>query len=205
MYAGYRDAEYVALREHYEPGYAAVNAVLTKAVRYTDLVEAFLLPHVQLPVDLLDWGGDTGANSPFKQHHRRWDIFDISGAAPVVGARAVSRSEAEQGGYSLVVCSQVLEHVSWPLLVLREMVGVMDEQTVLYVELPHEALIREGARLPEQKRHWHEHVNFFTRRAIEEMVVRVGLEILAFRDDNYVSIGDRRGYLFQVALRKAPA
>lgn len=46
----------------------------------------------------------------------------------------------------------------------------MRPETMLYVEVPHEEVVRlidDPAQCLEHKRHWHEHINFFTTQAIE--------------------------------------
>ncbi|WP_347268523.1 methyltransferase domain-containing protein [Paracoccus sp. (in: a-proteobacteria)] len=83
--------------------------------------------------------------------------------------------------YDLVVCMQVLEHVADPLAVLQELTAHLGPQTRLYVEVPHEALIRQhppGTDMTPHKRHWHEHINFFTEAALRQLAARAGLRVL---------------------------
>src|SRR5690242_18432011 len=51
---------------------------------------------------------------------------------------------------------------------------------VVYLEVPHEGLIRSGvAEAHTQKKHWHEHVNFFTVRGLARLLARAGFRTLA--------------------------
>jgi hypothetical protein len=77
LYDDYRGPSYVALRSHYEPGYAKRNEVFDKQVGYLADIEEFLRPHLKSPITVLDWGGDTGINTPFKDHAASVEIFDI--------------------------------------------------------------------------------------------------------------------------------
>lgn len=205
LYRDYRGEAYTRLRERYEPGYTARNAQLNAGVGYLGAVERFLAPLLAGPVRLLDWGGDTGENTPFKRQAQVFDIFDISDKAVMAGARRVTREQAEAGDYSLVVCSNVLEHVPFPLDLLMEIRPSLSADTVLYIEVPFEALMHgsmDARARGLQKRHWHEHVNFFTEAGLRRLVGQAGLEVLAFEVLS-VDSGGRPADLFQVACRLA--
>lgn len=76
---------------------------------------------------------------------------------------------------------QVLEHVADPLAVLQGLLPLMGPQTLLYLEVPHEALVRQhphGTDLTPHKRHWHEHINFFTEQCLRQLAARVGLRVV---------------------------
>lgn len=182
LYDDYRGEQYNALREFYEPGYALKNRVLNAGVQYLDEVEAFLAPYVRLPVSILDWGGDTGKNTPFKDAATRLDIFDISDKPVAPGARRVDRDGALAQTYDLIVCSNVLEHVPYPSDVLWEIAHAMHASTVLYIEVPLEALIRAQEGDPHlKKRHWHEHINFFSEKSLRRLAENAGLSVRAVR------------------------
>jgi len=86
LYSGYRQAEYTALRDHYEPGYAERNDTLNQGIGFIPEIEAFLTPFLPLPVRVLDWGGDTGINTPFKSASTLFHVYDISGKPGIAGA-----------------------------------------------------------------------------------------------------------------------
>ena len=65
LYDGYRDKQYTDLREIYEPGYTTRNDSLNAGINYIADIETFLSPYLSFPISILDWGGDTGKNTPF--------------------------------------------------------------------------------------------------------------------------------------------
>ena len=190
LYAGYRGEEYTRLRDTYEPGYRIRNDGLQCGITYLDDVEEFLRPLLPKKLNVLDWGGDTGVNTPFKNGSNSVHVIDISEVTPIPGISRVNFEEALANRYDLVVCSNVLEHTPYPGLTLSKISKVMDENSVLYLEVPHEVLMRTYATGPERlraKRHWHEHVNFFTDKAVQSMVRSSGLEVLKFEDKKIIS------------------
>ena len=182
LYNDYRGPAYSEARARFEPGYAERNAILLGGSGYIATVENFIAPHLSGRPRVLDWGGDTGINTPFRGSAQIHHVHDISSRPVIEGAVAVSLEEAAANAYDLVVFSNVLEHVPSPRSSLAAITAVMKPETVLYVELPHEDVIRlvEGAddRL-RRKRHWHEHINFFTPEALDALLRNVGLQTVA--------------------------
>ena len=191
LYNGYREKEYVNLREFYEPGYQARNDALNAGQDYTSEVEAFLSPYLTLPVSMLDWGGDTGKNSPFKHNHTKFHIYDISNKAVIQGAERIDKETAFKTKYDLLVCSNVLEHIPYPSDIIMDMTKAMGPETILYVEVPYEELVRnaEGNQdLHLKKKHWHEHINFFSDQSLGQLLHLCGLRIIAqqhLHEDRY--------------------
>jgi hypothetical protein len=200
LYRDYRGTEYTNLRETYEPSYSARNSQLVSGVDYTNDVEQFLRKHIGQPNSVLDWGGDTGKNTPFKDARTR-DIYDISPRKTVSGTRFVTKEQAYGERYDLVVCSNVLEHTPFPADVLNQLLPCLREETMLYIELPYEKLFsdhKQDQRI--HKRHWHEHVNFFTERSIRYLLANLNVEII---DLNVLRIPDNENdsKLFQIACK----
>lgn len=204
IYCGYRGAEYTRLREHYEPGYAARNQQLDQGVSYIAEVEHFLRPLVGDTPHVLDWGGDTGRNTPFRGRSQMCDVYDISDKPVVAGARRVDHGQALGSTYDLVVCSNVLEHIPYPEDTLRDIVAAMDTHSVLYVEVPFEDTVRTVPSQPHlHKRHWHEHVNFFSEDSLHRLMERCGLEVVS-SGQLFVTTAGKSTYLFQLACRLPP-
>ena len=182
LYRGYRDASYTRQRDFYEPGYAdSVALDYLRRHAYLERVESWLAPRLPKLPAVLDWGGGDGANSPFLGSASPLHVLDISGAQPVAGAEVVDPSSIGGQHYDLVVCSQVLEHVSSPLALLESMLRALSASTLLYLEVPHEALIRAhpgDPGLAACKRHWHEHINFFTEEGLRRLAGRARLDVL---------------------------
>ncbi|NHC07261.1 class I SAM-dependent methyltransferase [Azonexus fungiphilus] len=180
LYADYRGPAYTALREHYKPGYVKRNEALNRQT-HTAAVEKFL--HDKLPEHprILDWGGDNGRNTPFRCNASCCHIVEISGKETLPGTQAITPDEALGGQYDLVVLSHVLEHLPSPFSLLEEIAPLLDRGAYLYIEVPYEALMCELTRTNEpiwqNKRHWHEHINFFSTAALEALIKRSGLVI----------------------------
>lgn len=182
LYHGYRGEAYTALREHYEPGYRTRNERLVAGDGHIGQVEQLLRPWLPAQPAILDWGGDTGLNTPLRHQARLHHVFDISGQPAIDGAQSVSLAVLAQHRYDLIVLSNVLEHVPQPETVLAQIVPHLHDG-LLYVEVPFEPLMRQAHAEPEvqvwsRKRHWHEHINFFSVKAMTRLLARCGLGVV---------------------------
>jgi hypothetical protein len=205
LYTGYRDEEYTLMREAYEPGYRIRNEGFQHCISYLDDVENFLRPLLPKTLSVLDWGGDTGVNTPFKYGGNSIHVFDISEVESIPGVSRVNLEEALEHSYDLVVCSNVLEHTPYPVVMLSEISKVMNRNSVLYLEVPYEVHMRTYTTGTERllaKRHWHEHVNFFTDRALQSLVQSSGFEVIKF-EDKKISSTESEFYQFFVACKLA--
>ena len=209
LYQNYRGDEYTALRERYEPGYKERNDGLIQGINYLDAVEAFLAPHLPESIALLDWGGDSGINTPFKHDEANSiHLYDISGAETIGRIKKVSRQTATQNVYDLVVCSNVMEHVPYPKDLLEDIKSVMQPSTVLYIEVPRENLVRDysdSSALLGKKRHWHEHINFFSERALMALLNGAGLSVLSFKIHEIYSEGNLHSQFMVACITKEHA
>ncbi len=201
LYDDYRGAEYNSLRESYETGYTLRNDILNESISYNQDIEDFLKPHLIFPISILDWGGDTGKNTPFKNINEAFDIYDISNKDVIEGARKVSRSEAHSKKYKLIVCSNVLEHVPYPSDLLFDIKKSMNKESILYIEVPLENLVLNNKDdLHLLKKHWHEHINFYSEKSLYSLVLNIGLEVIDLKRLQTTS-GAESLCFFQVACR----
>lgn len=202
LYADYRGADYTQLRLHYEPSYAGYSDSYGSRARYIDDVESFLRPHLPAAPVILDWGGDSGINTPMRESAAGVYVHDISECALVAGVQRADL-EAPQA-YDLVVCSQVLEHVAWPRQIVQQLVALMRPQTLLYLEVPYEGLVRSAPALRSlhaAKHHWHEHINFFSVEALHELVDQAGLDVVAFQEAD-IALGWRNSCILSMICRR---
>lgn len=183
LYYHYRDAEYVRQRGLYEPYYPNLHQHINKRVEYMDVIEAFLSPLLHFPVDILDYGGDTGINTPFEGRRGKWDVYDIDAIPVMAGAYKVERPG---GPYDLIVCANVLEHVSYPDMILAEILPLMGKDTILYVEVPMEPPNPDG---------WHEHINLFSTAGMAAMLERCGFTLIAKRIEAVPFLNQPQGFL----------
>lgn len=184
LYSGYRGDEYNRIREKYEPGYTIHNQWRTeKGFSHISLVESFISSHIKIPDRVLDWGGDTGINTPYKGRVTTHHVFEISDKPVIESAVRITSAEAQQNSYDLIVLMHVLEHIPYPQNTLNEIAQIMNKETVLYIELPCEELVRSNpspnSSPYKRKRHWHEHINFYTEQSIRSLLTSCGLKEIA--------------------------
>jgi SAM-dependent methyltransferase len=204
LYTGYRNEEYTRVRDFYEPGYRKKSECYSDRHQYINSIESFLTPHVPEAPTLLDWGGDTGINTPLKKSARTVHIYDISNKPTIKGSQSVSLETARKSKYDLIVCSQVLEHVPYPQDILSEIISVMNHDTLLYLEVPYEEIMRINAGskdLHRAKHHWHEHINFFSTKSLEALLERVNLQLVEMQT-LMISLGWRDSCVISVLCRR---
>jgi hypothetical protein len=199
LYRNYRDSEYVRLRARYEPNYKERNERLLKPISYMSGVERFLSDLVVDPKCILDWGGDTGLNTPFKSQRQKLFVYDISDKDVLPGAERVDERSLLTHSYNLIVCMNVLEHIPFPRGELKKLYKLMSRETVLYIEVPLEELIRTGENNPHlKKKHWHEHINFFSEKSLLLLLKSEGFRIKRLSRLQTVS-GSNEEWVWQVA------
>ena len=190
LYGDYRSASYNRERIQYEPTYARIAADVgmggVEVRSRVDAVTRFLKDRVDTSGDftLLDYGGADGRFMP-EIDARRY-VYEISDVAPIAGATRIP-SEAALGTYSLVQLAHVIEHVVYPLELLRKVVRHVKPGGFLYLETPQELSDAERAALrPGNRRrmvHIHEHINSYCVEAVRKLIEAVGLEIVAIQAD----------------------
>lgn len=204
LYQGYRDEAYTLERDSYEPGYARTSEHYHGRAAYIADVERWLAPQIPSHPSVLDWGGDSGVNTPFLGRSTLTHVYDISNVAPVEGATAVERPAMGDQRYDLVTCSQVLEHVPDPQALLEQIAESVAADTLLYIEVPNEALMREfpgSMALAARKRHWHEHINFFTETSLRLLIERSGFHVQRVLDLE-VDLGWRKASVMGMTARR---
>jgi len=183
LYQDYRGKSYTELRAFYEPGYENRNLYLESQTDYIAEVEAFISPFISNSISILDWGGDTGKNTPFKDKSHVFDVFDLSNKPMIDGAEAVSKEVAFSKTYDLVICSNVLEHVPYPAEILHDIKNTMSKTSILYLEVPFEDLMKNFPNdCLDKKRHWHEHINFYSKNSLVSLVNNCGFELIKMQE-----------------------
>jgi len=206
LYHDYFGQDYARLRDSYEPGYAARNETLLKVIPYLPEVEDFLHDLIPPMPSILDWGGGRGLNTPFRNANTRHHVLDISNQEPVDGAQIITQGQVVAGAYDLVVCSNVIEHIPYPLDLLRQVTATLGPQSVLYLELPYERIMSESdddLSAFRRKRHWHEHINFYSRKSLQTLLNRAGLSTIRSAMVNARPLGTP-SYNFMLACRSDP-
>ena len=137
LYDNYRGKNYVNLRNKYEQGYKIINKVQNSQINYKKKIENFLYPLLKFPLDILDYGGDNGKNTVFKDKKNLIHIFDISNKPTITEPRNFKKK------YDLIVLSQVIEHVSYPGIIIKSIKKMMKKNSILYIEVPIEKAVQK--------------------------------------------------------------
>lgn len=166
LYHDYRGPEYVEQRERHEHGYKARNDELSKPCSWKPKIETFLGQYATLPVKMLDWGGDTGINSPF-EGNRELHIYDIGNKPVIDGALKITEP---RGYYDLIVCASVLEHLPDPAEVVSQISHI--EHALIYFDVPVENRKRDR---------WHEHINVFNLYCLAILFKRCGVQVIDYQ------------------------
>jgi len=170
LYLGYRDEAYILERDRFEPGYRERHP------QYVDVQHEVQQNRIiDLKADVaamgrplgrvLDYGGGDGWLTREAFSGGNVLVYDLGNPAP------------PKGVFDLVVCAHVLEHVAFPVSFINEVKMFMKPQGLLYLEVP-----GPGRRPPATSVFdymgsvMHEHVSFFSGRAVLRLLHRCGLE-----------------------------
>src|ERR1700733_6206287 len=141
LYADYRSEAYYQERHHWEPWYTrAFNSGLGGAEEMRIRREVYARTVRDHAADarinsVLDYGGDRGqlmVGGPGRGHF----VFDISGVEPEPGVVSIDAASLAGRDFDLVLLCEVLEHVSDPMRVLREVTDHVRPGGLLYVTVP---------------------------------------------------------------------
>ena len=191
LYVNYRGEDYCRIRESYEPGYIKINEKIGKDPHGNRIRKKFIEHiisngNIAKVRSVLDYGGDQGQLIPeiFAEANRY--VYDISGVDSIRGVKSVATAEAA-APYDLIMCCGVLEHASFPAMLLELFKGLLTKNGFLYVEVP--------AGIPTQRyfdltlgRKWlnrlwhpqmHEHINYFTNASLRNALLIHGFSPLS--------------------------
>jgi hypothetical protein len=186
LYLDYRSDTYNAERIRYEPTYKAIAQRVgmdpTEVANRLAAATRFLSGKLERSPDftMLDYGGADGRFLP-ELSDRRF-VYEISDVVPVSGIVRIA-SEDDLGHYSYVHLAHVLEHVVYPLRLVKHVAGFLEPNGYLYIEVPQEIADTDLQRL----RHGandltvdiHEHINSYSPAALTHLMSEVGLDVVA--------------------------
>jgi hypothetical protein len=147
LYKDYRGLDYQRERQRYEPFYTKeFNEALgnnSKEIQdRRENISALIKKHVRV-ADVncvLDFGGDRGQFIPEEFSAKERFVYDISGIKPMEGITTISDYSLLQNySFQFVMCCHVLEHISYPLDMLKQILELGDSGTVFYFEVPFES------------------------------------------------------------------
>lgn len=175
IYRGYRSAEYVRVRELYEPGYGLLNAKMVEpeieAGNRQLSMQHFLDGLIQAAQTqaVLDFGGDKGQHIPTMFSHCQRYVYDISNLNSVDGV-TITNDLSSIGKVDFVMASNVLEHLPYPGKALDEIRRVCDADTLVFVDVPLEMNDSPVVDHDKTPMLFHEHCNYFNSRSLTAMM-----------------------------------
>lgn len=207
FYSGYRNEKYQLQRHKHEPNYTAdYNAMIGNHPveihnRITHLENVLRRNAVVDSIDILDFGGNDGRFIPPSISGHKY-CYDLSDNNTIEGVIKLYQADLPKHRYDLILLSHILEHVSSPNELMNQVVSLMNEGNMLYIELPYEReLIEEvfprntslamslKGLLKHYRPTWifpsvsfalggsfcHEHINSFTEKSLEKVISNSGL------------------------------
>lgn len=203
LYAGYRSEEYQRVRHASEPWYTvSFNGKLgsqTSYERRRPVVAAILRQHIgkREIKRVLDYGGDRGDLVRGLVDGAAAFVYDISGIPAVDGVTAAS--DPAECKADIVINSNVFEHVSFPRLLLKDIVKATPPGGTVFLEVPRESplglprMFRRIAQLgfvaltrPALARYMlrpaslylmHEHINYFSEQSLATLMRSCGCAV----------------------------
>lgn len=116
--------------------------------------------------------------------------------------------------FDLVLLAHVLEHVSYPRDLMKEVISLMSSSSLLYIELPEEVSltmlqlfkknVKSALFRPQQTQQipiMHEHINQFTTRSLRNLLAEMGLECIDIGTKR-VNLGWTKANLLYCLTRK---
>ncbi|MCT0208180.1 class I SAM-dependent methyltransferase [Synechococcus sp. CS-1332] len=194
MYHDYRLETYQQDWERFHPGYIKsvgqfIGGPDEAACRLSSL-NPYLVQSLQnhsLPLDsfksILDWGGSDGMILPNVFLNARRYVYDISSWDAVEGVTKLNAMD-ESVKFDYIQIMHVLEHIYDPLQFLEVPLAHLNKGGVLYLEVPIEfnsADLIQKVINNERRLKAHEHINLYTPRSLEALVLQKNLHVLDLR------------------------
>jgi SAM-dependent methyltransferase len=211
LYSDYRSDSYNRERSRYEPSYAAIaDKIGPYRAGDLDRVSAmtqWLKSKVNLSGrSMLDFGGADGQFLPAIEGDKY--VFEVSEIEPMQGVVRIS-DESLLRTYSYIQLSHVLEHVTQPLEMVKQVSRYLAEDGCLLIEVPQDI----GTTLLEQLQAGrigsfiaiHEHINLYSLLAVQKLILAAGLEIISVEAFPVVSPVAKQDFIHALARRPVGA
>ena len=178
-YTNYQGDEFIEQRVKFEPSFRSrllqrsnnnYFRLRGESITYTNVINDLIKEFVKsTDIKVLDFGGGTGSNSPFRGD-AVIDLIELGDEDQTRNLRS----------YDVVSILNVLEHVMDPIDVLRRAGGFAKQRSGLVaIEVPFESFMQEqNLSVGVKKKIWTEHVNCFSKKGLEKCMNLAGLEII---------------------------
>lgn len=179
LYTNYRGEEYNKVRISLEPYYAGLihdfedplsSYYVNRIIENIDLIDVY--PELPRNCTALDFGGD---GDVLRRIFPNGQIF--------VDDLNAGKSPDQPSTYQFIFASNVFEHVSDPVTVLKALSERLDHEGVIYIDVPHPSQASLGEGLLWQGRHggelyeMHEHILHFSKQSLAILARTAGLEV----------------------------
>jgi len=211
LYRDYRSPTYNRERIDYEPEYAQIAVHVGQGQKEVSsrklALSAFLRRGVQTSDahTILDYGGADGRFMPDIPGSQF--VYEISNIDPVPGVTRIN-SESELGTYSIVLLAHVIEHVPYPLNLVRKLSAHVEPGGYLYIETPQEISDQKRAQLQDSALRLdigiHEHINYYCIQAVAALLETAGFTLVAI-ESTAVDVGWAKSVHIRALGRKSPA
>jgi Methyltransferase domain len=186
LYLDYRSAVYNAERISFEPSYKLIADRVgnddSEVKARVEETTTWLQNKLEMPHDftMLDFGGADGRFLPNFQAKKF--VYEISNMTPREGIARIA-DEAALGRYSYVHLAHVLEHIVDPFALTASVVGHVEKDGYLYIEVPQEMSDADLDSLKNGNYAFnvpvHEHINRYSLSSVTHLMEAVGLKVIA--------------------------
>lgn len=183
LYYDYRGEEYQKLRQKYEPNYTkefnyylghSKEQLDSRINQLSSLVDKFC--SVNNIKNVLDYGGDEGQFIPPVFNKTDKYVFEISGVKLKYGIKLIDNlNEVLKKKWDFIMCCHVLEHVSNPKEIFKNLIKITNKNGYLYIELPYEDYMWDQIKT-EQPVYFHEHIQQWRNKTLEIFIKNFGGE-----------------------------
>lgn len=191
LYKNYRDDFYQKQRQKYEPAYTPeFNRMLYASADNINWRKGRVASFLKDVLDiggvryLLDFGGDKGQFIPdVFSGAEKVCVYEISGTYVEKGVELITDyDELHNYSWDLIMCCQVLEHLSDVKSYFGNLLALMNDNTFLYIDVPLEKPTENA-----DKRFWiHEHISFFSQHTIEVMAEQFHIRLVKAETDGKI-------------------
>lgn len=181
LYLNYRDDEYVKQRNKYESEYTEeFNRSLFEPADggkgRKQRISTFIEEYIDLKKikNILDFGGDKGQFIPDIFENVSKYVFEISGTYVVEGVQLITEFDKLKNiKWDVIFCNMVLEHLSDVPGYFENLISLMEEETLLYIEVPSEKFMENSEFI-----YIHEHINFFREETFLCLAEMKGIHVV---------------------------
>ena len=206
-YKNYRDDFYQKQRQKYDSWYTKdINNLFDDPIAYKNrqrFTNKFLSKHIDATLikSVLDYGGNTGIHIPQIFKNAKKYVFDISCVKTIDGVQGFNNlDDVKKQKYDFVISTEVLEHLSDPNQILKQLKELIAENGYLFIEVPFDSPFYKHKtsklqflfnkyfsfkvildRFLQERKYpfiMHEHINYFTENSLKEMLEKIGLTVL---------------------------